>query len=75
MTLKRYQRFHKSTSQKDRFNEQFCDIEEYIIRKCEEAKIDWRMMWSDNGFKIKMAKKFGCYREYTDSMYGRRDAI
>jgi hypothetical protein len=71
--LKKYYRLHKKTNQSNDYNEQFCEIEEYLFRKCEERKINWRTLsWTE---KLKMAEEFGCKREYTDAMYMNKFAI
>jgi hypothetical protein len=46
------------------------DIENFIIRKCEEAKINWR----DARVRFEqLAKKFGVYDLYCRSLYKTKD--
>ena len=73
--LKKYYRLHNKVKTKNDFQEQFCDIEEYIIRRCEADKIDWRSSWSNWNFKLKMATQYGCRREFIDGMYQKKHAI
>jgi hypothetical protein len=52
-------------------DEGMIDIEEYLIRKCEDEKEHWD--GSDWNQKFKMAKKFGCVKQYSDSLAGKKD--
>lgn len=72
--LKKYYKYHGRVSRpKKEFDEQLAEIEEYIFRKCEERKIDWRKLSWDE--KLDLAKEFGCKREYIDSMYAKKYAM
>ena len=51
------------------FDKMYFDIDEYIIKKCDEYKVNWRKLnWDE---KMKMARKFGCEKEFIFGMYGR----
>jgi hypothetical protein len=71
--LRKYYKHYRPQNLKDSWNEQYADIEEYIIRKCNERKINWlTLSWHD---KLTLAEEFGCKREMVDSMYNEKFKI
>jgi len=52
-------------------DEQMIDCEEYLIRKSEQEKEPLEVgNWNQ---KLKLAKKYGCLKELTEGLYGRKD--
>ena len=66
-------RIHKFRNNDTEMMEQYQDIDEYIARRCEALKIDWTRL--DTAERLKLSKKFGCYREFCDSIRQRKHAI
>jgi hypothetical protein len=62
--------YHRKTKQSDDHTKALVDIENFIIRKAEEARIDWLPARVD--FK-ELAKRFGCYVEYAKALMSSKD--
>ena len=69
MPLRRnkYAKIYRFTNKDDEWSEQYQDIDEYIARKCEDEKIDYRTLQMND--RLRLAKKYGCHREFVDSIY------
>lgn len=59
--------YHNVAHYKGDFEEAVRDIEERMIRYCEEHKIDFSFV-----NKLKIADKMGCSKEYRNALYGKR---
>lgn len=68
-----YARIHRFRNDDSEMVEQYQDIDEYIARRCEALKIDWTRLGTAE--RLKLAKQFGCHREFVDSIQGRKHAI
>ena len=58
---------------KSDLDKQYFDVDEFLIRRCIENKINWKTLTMEE--RTRMAKRYGCYREYVDGCFGEKDAM
>jgi len=71
--MKRKMNVHKVNQTDSQFTEAAKDAEEFIFRECERLKIDFTRL-SRTAIN-NMMKKVGCFKQYTDGLYQKKDAV
>ena len=71
LRFNKYARIYKFKNSDDQWSEQYQDIDEYIARRCESEKINWKALEMKD--RLKLAEKYGCKKDFVNSIYHQKD--